>query len=90
MPEYLQALILISSGVGLCLICVITGAWIMFRGKVTPGIGEGFLKNAKGEVFNVPEDRMVDEPPGLGEPSADEKRAMEKAKGFLKVLGGGE
>ena len=91
MPEWIQALILISSGIGLGLICFIAGSWIMFRGKSTPGTGEGFLRDPRGEAFTISDDRMVDEPMGFSsEPNEDEKKLLQKTERFLNVLGGGK
>jgi len=87
--EWIQALILISSGIGLGLICFIAGAWIMFRGKVTPGTGEGFLKDPKGEVFTVDEDGLNEAMGFSAEPNADEKTIMKKTEKFLNVMTGG-
>ena len=89
MSEWLQALVLISAGIGLGLIAFIAGAWVMYRGKATPGTGEGFLKDPKGAVFTVPDDRLVDEPPGYtGEPSDDEQNILKKTEKFMSILGG--
>ena len=86
-----MALILISSGIGLGLICFLAGSWIMYRGKSTPGTGEGFLKDPKGACFTVKDDRMVDEPTGFSsEPNEDEKKLLQKTEKFLDVLGGGK
>ena len=91
MPEWLQALILISSGIGLGLLSFIAGSWIMYRGKSTPGTGEGFLRDPKGEVFTISDDKMMDEPMGFsGEPSEDEKKLLKKTERFLNALGGGK
>jgi len=88
MPEWIQALILISSGIGLGLICFIAGSWVMYRGKVIPGTGQGFLKDPKGEVFTVAEDGLNEAMGFSGEPSEDEKTIMKKTERFLNVLGG--
>ena len=90
MSEWLQALVLISSGIGLSLICFTAGAWIMYRGKTTPGTGEGFLKDPKGEAFTIPDTGFADEPPGYGEPTKDEKHILKKVEGFLSNVGGGK
>lgn len=88
MPEYLKVLILISSGIGLALICFTVGAFIMFKATVIPGSGRGFLKKPKGDVFTVLQDG-VDEPfPGAGEPTEDEQHVIKKAGKFLDMLGG--
>ena len=91
MAEWLQALILISSGIGLGLVCFLAGAWTMFRGKVTPGTGEGFIKDPKGAAFTIPDDGLANMPTGYtGEPSEDEQNILKKTERFISVLGGGK
>ena len=88
MPEWIQALILISSGIGLGLLCFLAGSWIMFRGKSTPGTGEGFLKDPKGDVFTVTDG--LDEQLFNAEPGPEEQNILNNTKKFLKALGGEE
>jgi len=85
MPEWIMALVLISSGIGLGLFCFVVGAWIMFKAKSQPGTGESFLQSPKGEVFSISDgldDQFSDEPSG------EEKSILKKTERFLKVLGG--
>ncbi len=64
---------------------VFIGAWIMFKGTRQQGSGEGFLKEPKGAVFNIPDGSF---PAGPDEPSADEKNLAKQTNRFLEVLGG--
>lgn len=85
MPEWVQALIMFSAGITMGLICFIAGSWITYRVRREPGSG-GFLKDPKGEVFNIP-DGIGALPPVDGEPGEDEKNVLERTNRFLKVLG---
>jgi|GEM_PF-2621005 len=86
---WLQCLVLISAGFFLGLISMIVGAWVMYRGKATSEMGQGFIKNPKGEVFTVTDG--LDEAggfPGNEEPSEEEKNILKRTEQFLKKLGG--
>jgi hypothetical protein len=79
-----HVLILISAGVVFALICVITGGWLVFKSKATPG--EGLFKEPKGQVFSITDGLDNEEFP---EGSA-EKSVLEKTKKFLDVFTGGK
>jgi hypothetical protein len=76
-------LALVGGGVVLALLCVMVGAFIMFRGK-SPVAG-GFITGAvpKGEVYSIPD--SIDAPDFPEDPEA---RVMAKTEQFLKALGG--
>jgi len=84
MYDYMIFLILISAGVLLSIICVFTGAFIMYRGKAQPGSGGGFLKDPKGEVFTIP---IGDDSDFPKEPNGDEENILNRTKSFLKTIG---
>ena len=89
MPETLQIILItvgmIVIGAGLSLSALLLGAWLMFKAKATPGSGEGFLKDPKGEIFTIPDESPPF--PGSEEPSADERNVLRKTESFLKALG---
>lgn len=82
-----QALILLGAGVFVAMICILLGAWIVFRAKTAPGSGSGFLTDPKGDVFSIPDETGMNFP-GVNEPSKDEKNVIERTNRFLKSLGG--
>ena len=92
MPDrlYYEVLILLTSfflGAALALICVLVGAWVMFKGKSTQP--ETFLgKQPKGEAFTIDADE-TEEFPGAEESSAEE-HILKKTGEFLKTLSGGK
>lgn len=55
----ISLLAIIAFSVLLSLLCVILGAWVMFKGKAGPG--EGFIKTPKGEVFSISDAELVDD-----------------------------
>jgi hypothetical protein len=82
-----QAIVLLGAGVVIAVGCVLTGGWIVFKAKTTPGTGEGFLSEPKGDVFSIPD--VNSEPfPGAEEPGRDEKKVLERTNRFLQSLGG--
>lgn len=87
MPEWVQALIMFTSGIGLGLLCFVAGAWITFRVRREPGSGAGFLKDPKGDVFNVV-DGIDPLPLDGGGPTMDEQAILKNTNRFLKTLGG--
>lgn len=82
-----QAIILLFSGVIVAMACMVLGAYIMFKAK-SPDSNSGFLREPKGDVFSIPDETSPDFLNTSGEPSADEKRVLEKTNEFLKTLGG--
>ena len=81
-----EALTLITAGVILALICVLAGAFIMFRGKTTVP-GPGFLTGdvPKGTVFSIP-DAM--DAPDFPEQTTAEAGILKRTEQFLKTIGG--
>ena len=85
MVEIFTALALITSGFIFAFIGILMGAYLMFKAKTTPGSGQGFLKDPKGDVFNVLDG--IDPLPMDGEPSADEENILKRTNRFLSELG---
>ena len=83
-----QPVIVLVIGSILALICFIVGSYIMFKAKSTPGSGQGFLAEPKGDVFSIPDDMLQQDVRGSGEPSKDEVKILERTNRFLKALGG--
>jgi hypothetical protein len=83
-----QALILLGAGVAIAVGCVLVGGWIVFKAKSSPGTGEGFLRDPKGDVFSIPDEMFAQTPPGTGEPSKDEETILKNTNRFLQALGG--
>jgi hypothetical protein len=80
-----HVLILISAGVVLALICVITGGWLVFKSKAAPG--EGLFKEPKGQVFSITDGLDNEEFPEGS--SKAEENVLKRTKNFLDVLAGG-
>lgn len=80
-----QAVILFNGGALLAALCIIAGAYIMFRAR--SGSRAGFLSDPKGDVFSIPDDAGM-EFPGSAEPNIDEKNILERTNRFLKDIGG--
>ena len=79
MDKIYEALMLLGAGAGIAIVCVLVGAFIMFRGRA--GIGERFIGGApKGQVFTIPEE--TEEFPDV------EKNVLQKTAEFLKVFEG--
>ena len=78
-----QVLILITAGVLLAIVCVMVGAWLMFKSsRAVPG--ERFLGGVpKGEVFSIQDALDQEELPDDAE-----KTVLERTEQFLKKLGG--
>jgi len=72
-------------GVLIGALCVIAGAWVSFRVRRVAGDGGGFIKDPKGDVFNIDKD---DDELTYGGPSLDEKAILKNTNRFLKALGG--
>ena len=82
-----QAIILLCVGGVMAAGCILLGAFLIFKAKSTPGSGESFLLDPKGDVFSIPDESDASYP-GESEPSRDEKRVLERTNRFLKALGG--
>ena len=79
MDKIYEALILLGTGAFIAVVCVLVGAFVMFRGR--SGIGERFIGGApKGQVFTIPEE--TEEFPDA------EKNVLQKTAEFLKVFEG--
>jgi hypothetical protein len=89
MHEYVICLMLISAGVLLSVLCVFAGAFIMYRGKVQPGTGEGFIRDPKGDVFTISDSDALDFPGVETEPNVDEQNVLKRTERFLRSIGGG-
>jgi len=76
---------LMAAGVVLGTLCVALGAWIAFRIRRIPGEGQGFIKDPKGDVFNIDKD---DDELTYNGPSQDEAAILKNTDRFLKALGG--
>lgn len=85
MHDFIIFLILMFAGGVLSILSVFAGAFIMYRGKIQPGSGEGFLKNPKGDVFTIPDTDALDFPQ---EPNRDEQNILKRTERFLKTIGG--
>ena len=73
-------LILIGSGALMAIICMLVGAYVMFKGK-TSLPGERFIGGApKGQAFTIPEAAEVSDIP------ESEEKILEKANKFLKIF----
>ena len=86
MITFNQSLMLMGLSVLLALVCVMVGAFVMFRGRRMPG--EGFFKEPKGTVFTIPE--AEDAAAFPGEPGDQEKTILKNTERFLEKLGGGD
>ena len=82
-----QPVIILVIGVVLALACFVVGAWLMFKAKTTPGSGQGFLTDPKGDVFSIPDSTGLDFP-GAEEPGKDEQNVLKNTNRFLQALGG--
>ena len=82
-----QAIVLLCVGGVMAAGCILLGAFLIFKAKSTPGSGESFLLDPKGDVFSIP-DEGVSGFPGEEEPDPDEKNVLERTNRFLKSLGG--
>ena len=72
-----DVLIVLGSGALIAVICVLIGAFVMFRGR--SGIGEKFIGGVpKGQVFTIPEE--TEEFPDA------EENVLQKTAQFLKVF----
>jgi hypothetical protein len=82
MLNVIQVLLLIGSGVIMALLCVMFGAYLMFKGtRSAPG--EKFLGGVpKGEVFTISEAEGAPDEPG-----EEEKSILEKTEKFLGMFG---
>ena len=77
MDKIYEALILLGAGAGIAIICVLVGAFVMFRGR--SGVGERFIGGTpKGQVFTIPEE--TEEFPDA------EKDVLQKTTEFLKMF----
>ena len=78
--QMIEILGLVAAGVGLTLLCVMVGAYVVFKAmRAVPG--EKFLGGVpKGQVFSIPE--STEEFPD------SEKNVLEKTEKFLKTLTG--
>ena len=82
-----QVLTLVGAGAILALICVLFGAFIMFRGtRAVPGPGFFTGEVPKGTVFSIPD--ALDAPDFPDQTDA-EANVLKKTELFLKKLGGG-
>jgi len=78
-----QILALIGGGALLAVLCVLAGAWIMFKGKAGPG--EGFISTPKGELFTIPEAGEAPAFPGAEQSPEEVRKQTER---FLGLFGG--
>ena len=83
-----QPVIVLVIGAVLALLCFIAGSYIMYQAKKTPGTGQGFLTDPKGEVFSIPDFPGMTDVPGTEEPNKDEQAILKNTDRFLKALGG--
>lgn len=81
-----QAAVLIMVGVVQAMVCVLAGAFIMFKAK-SHSSDDGFFMSPKGDVFSIPDETGMGLF-GVDEPSKDEKTVLERTNRFLKSLGG--
>jgi len=89
MMEYWEILLIVISGACVALVCMIAGAWIMFKAKSEPGSGQGFLRDPKGDAFTIPDEALNEAGfPGSEEPSQEENRVLAKTQEFLNRIGG--
>lgn len=72
-------LIIMACGMVMAVVCIVIGAFIMYKGK-TSVPGETFLGGVpKGQVFSIPEAEEVGEQPN--------ERILEKTEKFLSIFG---
>jgi hypothetical protein len=83
MPTYILCLGFIFAGFLLCLLGVLLGSFIMFKGRAQAG--EKFLttQSSKGEVFTIPESSGAPNFPGEEEPNEHEKKILDRTLEFL-------
>jgi hypothetical protein len=82
----IEVLTLVAGGAILALLCVMVGAFIMFRGR-SNAPGPSFLTGTvpKGQVFSVA-DAM--DSPDFPEQTEAEASILKKTERFLKTIGG--
>jgi len=86
MLTLIEVLTLIGAGAILALICVLFGAFIMFRGtRAAPG--PGFFTGAvpKGQVFSIPDAADAADFPEMEKAEAS---VLKRTEQFLKTIGG--
>ena len=83
MSDIWMAIALVGIGAGSAVVCVLAGAWVMFKAmRAVPG--EKFIGGvAKGQVFTIPEAAEAADFPEA------EQEVLKKTESFLKVFGGG-
>jgi len=74
-----------AMGVLIGALCVIAGAWVSFRVRRVAGDGGGFIKDPRGDVFNIDKD---DAELTFNGPNQDEEAVLKNTNRFLKALGG--
>jgi peptidoglycan/LPS O-acetylase OafA/YrhL len=84
MIEWWIPAILVFGGIAVCLLSVITMAWVFWRIARKPG--DTFLRDPKGEAFTIRDG--LDEVQGFPtEPTKEEQGVLQRTERFLKVLG---
>jgi hypothetical protein len=83
MLTILNIVLVLFAGVVLAVLCIITGAWVVFKAK-TAGPGTPFIgRPPKGEVFVMPDAEDAEDFPGQ-----EAKTMLSRTEAFLSKIGG--